>query len=417
MYKISIIGLGYVGLPLAIELSKYFKVIGYDINKKRINNLNKGIDSNNDIQISSIKNPNIVFTSIISNLKDSDTYIITVPTPILKNNKPDLNFLRKAFQLISKNLSKGDLVVLESTVYPGLTEDLANQYFVNKKKLKLNTDFYLGYSPERINPGDNINNIKNIKKIISASNKSSLIKMKKIYSKIIKAGLHETKNIKIAESAKVIENAQRDINIAFVNEIFKIFDNLNIDTHEVLDAASTKWNFLPFKPGLVGGHCIGVDPYYLTYLSKRKGYNPKVILSGRNVNDNMHKALIRSFTNYVQKNNFILKSMKVLFMGFAFKENCSDIRNTKIYDFHRDLKNKVKQIDIYDPYVNQTEVKNIYQIKLIKSPKSKNYDAIFILLGHDKFLKLGIGKISMFGKKKHFVLDLKNTFKRGFYSI
>jgi len=417
MFKISIIGLGYVGLPLAIELSKFFKIVGFDVNKTRVKSLSKGLDINNDILPKKINKSNILFTNKKNDLADSDTYIITVPTPILKNNNPDLFFLKKAFQDIGNFITKKNLVILESTVYPGLTEELANKYFVKQRGLILNKDFYLGYSPERINPGDKIKNIRNIKKIISASNNISLKKMRIIYSKIIKAGLHETKTIKIAESAKVIENAQRDINIAFVNEVFNIFDKLNIDTHQVLKAASTKWNFLPFKPGLVGGHCIGVDPYYLTYLSKMQGYHPDVILAGRNINDNMHKIIIRSFASHAHKKKFILKEMKVLFLGLAFKENCSDIRNTKIYNLHKDLKHKVKKIDIFDPYVNHTEVKKIYKLKLIKSPKIKHYDAIFILLGHKKFMSLGYNKIINFGKKKRVVFDLKNVFNKGLFPI
>ncbi len=417
MFNISVIGLGYVGLPLAIELSKFFEVTGYDVNKKRINNLRKGLDNNNDIKSKFLKSSNIKFSSNHNDIKDSNVYIITVPTPILKNNKPNLFFLKKAFEDISKLLSKGNLVILESTVYPGLTEKLANHYFDKKIGFKLNIDYFLGYSPERINPGDKINKIQNIKKIISASNKSSLVKMRNIYSKIIKSELYETKNIMIAESAKVIENSQRDINIAFINDIFNIFDNLNLDIHDVLDAASTKWNFLPFQPGLVGGHCIGVDPYYLTYLSKSKGYDPKVILSGRKLNDNMHKVIIKSFSNYVKNYNFKLKNMKVLFLGFAFKENCGDIRNSKIYNLYKQLNKKVKKIEIYDPHVDLIETKKIYNLQLINNLKNNTYDAIIVLLKHDKFLKLGYQKVRKLGKKKCLVYDLKNVFLKGICSL
>ena len=416
MFNISIIGLGYVGLPLAIELSRYFKVIGFDLNKNRIKKLKYGIDSNNDVKFKKNHNLNIFFTSKLKDLKKSDTYIITVPTPILKNNNPDLYFLKKAFIDVSNLISKGNLIILESTVYPGLTEKLANLYFSKKKGLKINHDFYLGYSPERINPGDNEKKIKDIKKIIASSDKSSLKKMNIIYSKIIKAGLFKAKNIKIAESAKVIENAQRDINIAFVNELYKIFDNLDIDINDVLEAASTKWNFLNFKPGLVGGHCIGVDPFYLTYLSKQKGYDPKVILSGRKVNDSMHNFIINSSIKKFKSCDLNPKKMKVLLLGFSFKENCSDIRNSKIFNLYSNLKEKINKLDVYDPYVDKNEVLKTYNLKIINTLKKNYYDAIYILLSHKKFKNMGYKKIRSFGKKKCVVYDLKNVFLKGNYS-
>ena len=380
MFNISVIGLGYVGLPLAIELSRYFKVIGFDLNKNRIKKLKYGIDSNNDVKFKKNHNLNIFFTSNLKDLKKSDTYIITVPTPILKNNNPDLYFLKKAFIDVSNLISKGNLIILESTVYPGLTEKLANLYFSKRKGLKINHDFYLGYSPERINPGDNEKKIKDIKKIIASSDKSSLKKMNIIYSKIIKAGLFKAKNIKIAESAKVIENTQRDINIAFVNELYKIFDNLDIDINDVLEAASTKWNFLNFKPGLVGGHCIGVDPFYLTYLSKQKGYDPKVILSGRKINDSMHNFIINSSIKKFKSCDLNPKKMKILLLGFSFKENCSDIRNSKIFNLYSNLKEKINKLDVYDPYVDKNEVLKTYNLKIINTLKKNYYDAIYILL-------------------------------------
>ena len=398
--KITIIGLGYIGLPLAIEFSKYYELVGFDKSITRIKDLKK----NDKI--------NFELTNNINQIKNSNIYIIAVPTPVFKNNNPDLRPLVKATSLVSKVLKKNDLIIYESTVFPGTTEDVLIPFIEKNSSKKINIDFHVGYSPERLNPGSKFDDIKKIIKVTSGSNRYAANKVDKLYKKIITVGTHKTSSIKIAEAAKVIENCQRDLNIAFINELYLIFNKLNINNYEILKAASTKWNFLNFLPGLVGGHCIGVDPYYLTYISKKNNYNPKVILSGRKINDNMSISVSKIFTQNLNKNKIKLKSSNILLLGFTFKENCDDIRNSKITDIYYYLKNKVRNIHVYDPIANKGQVKEYYNINLINSPKKNFYDGILILVKHDKFKSLKKIKIKNFAKNKCLVYDFKNLFNR-----
>ena len=410
--KICIFGLGYVGLPLAIEFAKKYNVVGFDKNHNRINQLNLGNDINKEFSKAEIiKNrKNLFFTFNKTDIKKSDFYIVAVPTPIKKNLKPDLFYLKTACLVISKMLTLNNIVIFESTVYPGLTEEFCVPLLEQNTSLKYNKDFFCGYSPERINPGDKSHQLNNIVKITSGSNKSTARIVDQLYKSIIKAGTYKVKNIKIAEAAKVIENTQRDLNIAFVNELSIIFDKLELNTNEVLEAASTKWNFLNFKPGLVGGHCIGVDPFYLTYKSKKEGYIPKFILSGRLINDNMSKFICKKILKSFKENKINLKNSKILIMGLSFKENCSDIRNSKVFDIiNYFIKNKVN-INIFDPCAeNLIQKYNKYRINKLK--KHNYYDAIIIAVGHKIFKKIGIKKIRSFAKKNSIVFDLKNIFK------
>ena len=416
---ISIIGLGYVGLPLALEFSKKFEVIGFDINKKRIHEIKKGFDTNGDIDLSLINSKNkIIFTSDDKFLLTSNIYIITVPTPIYKNYKPNLSIVYSAIKLISRFLTKNNFIIFESTVFPGATEELFIPLIERESNLKLNIDFFCGYSPERINPGDKNKKLTDIIKITSGSNNYSASFIDSLYKKIIKVGTCKVDNIKIAESAKVIENAQRDLNIAFVNELSIIFNKLGINTKKVLDAASTKWNFLNFKPGLVGGHCIGVDPYYLAYRSKQAGYNPKIILSGRNVNNFMPKFIFKEFIKNMKNKNIKVQNSKVLIMGITFKENCSDIRNSKSIEIYDLLLKKNINIQVFDPLANISELENNFNINTISFPKINYYDSILILVPHSKIKKLGKKKILSFTKKKSIIYDIKNTFfDKSFFSL
>ncbi len=411
MNKIAIVGLGYVGLPLSIEFSKYFEVVGYDINLNRINQLKNKIDKNKEISKNELKNSKkLFFTNKKKDIKKCNIFIITVPTPINKFNLPDLRLIKSATNLVSEFINKGDYIVFESTFYPGLTDDILIPIIENKTGLKINKDFYCGYSPERINPGDKKRKLKHIKKIVSGSNKHALSFVTKLYQKIIKAGIHKASSIKIAEAAKVIENCQRDINIAFVNELTIIFDKMNLNTNEILKAASTKWNFLNFKPGLVGGHCIGVDPYYLTNQAKKYGYNSKIILSGRSLNNNMGKYIANKLKKEMKLNKFKIKKSKLLIMGFTFKENCSDIRNTKIADVVKITSKYFKNVDIYDPMADYNEVKEIYKMKLLSKPKINYYDSIIILVNHNIFIKTGLKSILKYAKKNSLIYDFKNIF-------
>ena len=399
--KIGIIGLGYIGLPLANEFAKFHEVYGYDNNKKRILQIKKNLKKNKYF---------INFSDNIQTLKNCNIYIITVPTPVFKNKSPDLSHLINASKYVAKFLSRDDIVIYESTVYPGTTEDVLVPILEKYSKLKYNIDFFCGYSPERLNPGSSFEDISKIIKITSGSNKQTSNRVDALYKQIIKAGTYRAESIKIAEAAKVIENCQRDLNIALVNEFYLIFEKLKIDNYKVLKAASTKWNFIPFKPGLVGGHCIGVDPYYLTYASKKKGYYPKVILSGRKINDNMSSSITNIFFKNIIKHNFKIDSLKVLLMGFTFKEDCEDIRNSKIFDVFLNFSKKIKKIDIYDPIANKENVKKTYQIDMIEYPKLNYYDGILILNSHQYFKKMNLKNIIKFGKNKSLIYDFKNMF-------
>jgi len=394
--EIGIIGLGYVGLPLAVEFGKLYPTIGFDINEKRIDDLTKGIDltlevDNEDFYASKL----LRFSNNIEKLKTCNLFIVTVPTPVDKHNVPDLNPLRNASSMIGKILKKNDIVVYESTVYPGATEEVCVPILEKESGLIYNNDFFCGYSPERINPGDKKNKLTTIRKITSGSTEEVAETIDSVYSSIIKAGTYKASSIKVAEAAKVIENAQRDINIAFVNELSKIFNKLNIDTIEVLEAAETKWNFLPFRPGLVGGHCIGVDPYYLAQKAQEVGYHPEIILAGRRINDGMGDYVANQVVKLHIKEEKKIANSNVLILGITFKENVPDIRNSKIVDIYNSLKNFYFQIDICDPQANPEEVKHEYNIELkdYKQIVFSNYSCIILAVAHKEFMQIDIASI------------------------
>ncbi len=412
-FNISVIGLGYVGLPLAIELSKKFQVQAFDINLNRIKELIKGKDKNNEIKkIEFIKiKKKIKFTNKIQDLVKSNIFIITVPTPITKKNNPDLSYLKKATKMVAKILKKKDIVVYESTTYPGCTNEICIPILEEYSKMRVIKDFSCGYSPERINPGDKKNTITKIDKIVSSTDNQSLKKIKFIYQTILKANVIEVKTIKIAEGAKIIENTQRDLNIALINELMMLFNKLDIDFKSVLKAANTKWNFLNFKPGLVGGHCIGVDPYYLAYKSNLEGFNPRIILSGRKINDDMPKYLVSQFLKKLKKKHKSIKGKKILVMGLTFKENVKDIRNSKSFDVVRLMKKKRLKVYCYDRNVISNEINSYKDINLTSNLKRNYYDGILILVPHKHIKDLGEKKILNLIKKNGFIFDFKNTFK------
>ena len=395
---IAVVGLGYVGLPLAIEFSRKYKVVGYDINERRIAELSAGIDRTAEVESSLLKerlSSNYVLEGrlfLTSNLEDirlCQIYIVTVPTPISKLKTPDLSFLLDATKSIAQILKKGDIVVYESTVYPGCTEEECVPVLEGESGLNYNQDFFCGYSPERINPGDKKHTLTTIKKVVSASTSTVLDELEELYGSIVKAGIHRASSIKVAEASKAIENAQRDVNISFVNELALIFDKMGIDTREVLDAASTKWNFLKFAPGLVGGHCIGVDPYYLLHKSQSLGYNPQVILSGRNVNDKMGAFIAQKVIKLMIRKQIRIAGSKVLILGFTFKENCPDTRNTKVIDVVRELLEYNVSVDVYDPYACRDRTKVEYGISLMQcEPDFRQYSGIILAVGHDKFTQI-----------------------------
>ncbi len=409
--RIGIIGLGYVGLPLALEFSKEFPVIGFDISENRITDLQSGHDFTNEVYKSDlVEANNITFSSDSLDLKDCNFYIVTVPTPIKKNNKPDLGPLLSASNLVAKLLKKDDVVVYESTVYPGATEEDCVPILERISGLVLNNDFYIGYSPERINPGDKMHRLPNIKKVISGSNNESANFIERVYQNIITAGTYKAESIKVAEAAKVIENTQRDLNIALINELAIIFNLMDIDTEAVLRAAETKWNFLPFRPGLVGGHCIGVDPYYLTHKSKSLGYKPEIILAGRRLNDGMASFVSSQVLKLIAQKNININNAKILILGLSFKEDCPDIRNTKVVDIMNELIEYKCNVSVYDPWVSRLAAKKEYGIDLIKKIEVNQYDGIIIAVAHKQFKKLGIKKIKSYGKPNHVLYDLKYLF-------
>lgn len=385
MDKIGIIGLGYVGLPLAVEFGKVLDVVGFDINKERIAELEKGHDRTREVEDHELKAATrLTFSHNLNDLKSVNYFIVTVPTPVDEYRKPDLRPLQSASKTVGAVIKKGDIVIYESTVYPGCTEEDCVPIIEQVSGLKYNVDFFCGYSPERINPGDKLHRVTTIKKVTSGSTPEVAEKVDQLYRTVIQAGTHKASSIRVAEAAKVIENAQRDINIAFVNELALIFDKMGIDTHEVLEAAGTKWNFLPFKPGLVGGHCIGVDPYYLTYKAESLGYHPEVILAGRRINDNMGAHIAGNVIKLMAKNQLPVYGADVLVMGITFKENCPDIRNSKVVDVINELKSYGTNVDIYDPQADNEEVKHEYGLSLVDK-LSKKYHAIVLAVGHDEF--------------------------------
>lgn len=397
MDRICIIGLGYVGLPLAHAFSGKYEVIGFDISKKRVNELSKGYDRTLELSTKQIKEAlknSIRFTYKVSEIKNCNVYIVTVPTPIDKNKRPDLMPLIKASEIVGGVLKKNDIVIYESTVYPGATEEECVPVLERISGLKFNRDFYCGYSPERINPGDKQHTVKQILKVTSGSTSQIAKRVDNLYASIITAGTHLAPSIRVAEAAKVIENAQRDINIAFVNELAIIFNKLGIDTHDVLEAANTKWNFLPFKPGLVGGHCIGVDPYYLTHKAQSLGYNPEIILAGRRINDSMGIYIANQVIKLMIKKGHKIEGSEILVLGITFKENCTDIRNSKVVDVIEELSEFGCNIDIYDPWADENEVKNQYGLDLISEIDILKYNCIILAVAHNEFNALPIKNLN-----------------------
>lgn len=416
--KIAIIGQGYVGLPLAIEFAKHFAVVGFDINERRIRELSLGKDSTLEaspadlkevIEFGKLGNRGIVFSEDESILDDCNIIIVTVPTPIDQFKAPDLTPLRSASAMIGKHLSVGDIVIYESTVYPGCTEEECVPVLESYSGLTFNKDFYCGYSPERINPGDKVNTLTKIKKVTSGSTPQIAIQVDDLYKMIIEAGTHKAPNMMVAEASKAIENAQRDVNISFVNELALIFDRIGIDTHDVLEAAGTKWNFLPYKPGLVGGHCIGVDPYYLAHKAESLGYHPQVILSGRRVNDNMGMFVANKVVKLMIGNGHVIKGAKVLILGITFKENCPDIRNTRVVDIVTELDGFGCTTAIYDPWADASQVKVEYGLEIISELPTEKYGAVILAVGHKEFLTLDLAAL----KDEHaIVFDTKGLYSR-----
>ncbi len=410
--KICVIGLGYVGLPLARLFSTKYPTVGFDLNKKRVDALMAGHDStlevDDELLQSAIKN-GFICTDTLDSIKDCNFYVVAVPTPVDENNNPDLTPLYRASETVGKVLSKGDIVVYESTVYPGVTEDECIPVVEKVSGLKYNVDFYAGYSPERINPGDKKRTVENIKKVTSGSTPKVAEVVDDVYASVITAGTHKASTIKVAEASKVIENSQRDINIAFVNELSKIFNKMGIDTQDVLAAASTKWNFLPFKPGLVGGHCIGVDPYYLAQCAQRYGYNPEIILAGRRMNDSMGDYVANETIKLMLKKGIQVLKSNILILGLSFKENCTDIRNTKVRDIYNSLKEYNVNLTVYDPWVDSKIAHEEYGIPVIDKLPEEKYDAAIMAVAHNEFLDFNIlGCL----KEKHVIFDVKGILNR-----
>jgi len=419
---IAVIGLGYVGLPLARLFATKYPVVGFDVNQHRVNEINQGIDRTLEVEGQILKdalvaeNPvhtatNGLFCSFNSeDIKDCNFYVVTVPTPVDKNNRPDLTPLLKASESVGRVISKGDIVVYESTVYPGATEDDCIPVIEKISGLKYNIDFYAGYSPERINPGDKEHTVEKIRKVTSGSTPEIAEIVDKTYRAVIQAGTHKAASIRVAEAAKVIENSQRDINIAFVNELAKIFNAMKIDTHDVLEAASTKWNFLPFQPGLVGGHCIGVDPYYLAQKAQEAGYHPEIILAGRRMNDSMGKYVASEVVKLMIQNEVPVKNSKVLMLGITFKENCPDIRNTKATDIYHELVSYGINVDIYDPWASPEEVFHEYALTITQQlNKSVEYGAVILAVAHDEFMKIDL---QTFKTRGAIIYDVKGILSR-----
>ncbi|MDC0466411.1 Vi polysaccharide biosynthesis UDP-N-acetylglucosamine C-6 dehydrogenase TviB [Gammaproteobacteria bacterium] len=409
--QIAVVGMGYVGLPLAVEFGRKRSVIGFDTNEIRIKELKKGIDNTLETSHQELKDiSQLSYTNILKDLKDCKVFIVTVPTPIDKYKKPDLTPLKKATESIGSILKKGDVVIYESTVYPGATEEVCVPILEEHSGLSYNTDFYCGYSPERINPGDKEHRITTIKKVTSGSTPEVAIAIDELYQEIITAGTYMANSIKVAEAAKVIENTQRDVNIALINELALIFNKLDIDTEAVLDAAGTKWNFLPFRPGLVGGHCIGVDPYYLTHKSLEVGYNPEMILAGRRINDDMGAFIVDQVSKLMTKKGISIDGANILIMGLTFKENCPDIRNTKVVDLVEGFEGYNCNVDVYDPWVNHDQAIIEYNIKTADQPKEGMYDAIVLAVAHDLFREFSLEQIKALGKDNHIIYDIKYLF-------
>ena len=412
--KIAVIGLGYVGLPLAVEFGKKLPVIGFDINQNRINELKSGTDHTLEVDNEDLASAKqLRFSSDINELSECNFYIVTVPTPIDKHKQPDLTPLIKASTAIGNVLETGDIVVYESTVYPGATEEVCIPELERSSGLTFNKDFFAGYSPERINPGDKEHRVINILKVTAGSTPEVADLVDNVYNLIIKAGTHKAPSIKVAEAAKVIENTQRDVNIALINELAVIFNKMGIDTEAVLTAAGTKWNFLPFRPGLVGGHCIGVDPYYLTHKAQAIGYNPEIILAGRRLNDSMGEYVVTQLVKTMIKKRIQVEGAKVLILGLSFKENCPDVRNTKVIDIVHELREYNINVDVYDPWVDADEARHEYGISPINdiaNLENSSYDGVILAVAHNQFIEMGVEKIRDLGKQNHVLYDLKYLF-------
>jgi len=411
--RIAVIGLGYVGLPLAVEFGKHRSVIGFDINAERIASLRKGNDHTLEVNKEELAQATyLTFSSDINELAECNFFIVTVPTPIDEYKQPDLTPLIKASEAIGSLLKKDDIVVYESTVYPGATEEVCIPVLEQVSRLTFNQDFYAGYSPERINPGDKEHRVTNILKVTAGSTPEVADFVDDVYNLIITAGTHKAPSIKVAEAAKVIENTQRDVNIALINELAVIFNKMGIDTEAVLKAAGTKWNFLPFRPGLVGGHCIGVDPYYLTHKAQAIGYNPEIILAGRRLNDSMGEYVVTQLVKTMIKKRIQVEGAKVLILGLSFKENCPDVRNTKIIDIVHELEEYNIEVDVYDPWVDTAEAEREYNVTPVIEPAANSYDGIILAVAHNEFVEMGIHKIRSLGKTSHVLYDLKYVFAK-----
>lgn len=406
--RVAVVGLGYVGLPLAVEFGKYFPTVGFDIKAERIAELRMGRDSTLEVsseELSEVKQ--LVFADRETDIANCNVFIATVPTPIDRYKRPDLRPIESASHTIGRALKKGDVAIFESTVYPGATEEVCVPIMERESGLKFNQDFYVGYSPERINPGDKEHRVSSILKVTSGSTPEAAEFVDALYRKVITAGTYKASSIRVAEAAKVIENTQRDVNIALINELALIFERLGIDTEEVLKAAGTKWNFLPFRPGLVGGHCIGVDPYYLTHKAQEIGYHPEVILAGRRINDSMGAHVAERVVKLMTRKRIHVAGANVLMMGLAFKENCPDLRNTRVVDVIEELKGYHANVDVYDPWVDAQEAQHEYGLTPVKEPKAGHYDAVILAVSHHQFLTLGVAKIRAFGKPDAILFDVK----------
>jgi len=405
--RLAIIGLGYVGLPLAVEFGKKFTVFGFDINQERINQLNESFDITQEVSKQELSDAKLItYTTTADDLVSCDVFIVTVPTPLYESKQPDLSPLKAASELVGSVLRRGGLVVYESTVYPGATEEFCVPILEQKSGLKFNKDFYVGYSPERINPGDKEHRLTTIKKITSGSTEKIAESVDSLYRAIISAGTHKASSIKVAEAAKIIENTQRDLNIGLINELALIFNKMEIDTEEVLAAAKTKWNFLPFSPGLVGGHCIGVDPYYLTYKAELLGFHPEIILAGRRINDGMGAYVARQLIKKMIERKTHVKDSNVLILGLTFKENCPDTRNTRVVDVISELQGYGANVDVFDPWVDKGAV----MLNIIQEPEKSFYDAIIVTVAHKYFVEMGVDAIREFGKESALLFDVKSVF-------
>ncbi|HEX4974722.1 MAG TPA: Vi polysaccharide biosynthesis UDP-N-acetylglucosamine C-6 dehydrogenase TviB [Pseudomonadales bacterium] len=411
--RIAIIGLGYVGLPLAVEFGKKFSTLGFDIDSARISELKKHHDKTQEVSSTELAaSTHLTFTDKVEQLSACNIYIVTVPTPIDEHKNPDLRPLISASRTVGRVLSKGDIVIYESTVYPGATEEVCVPELEAVSGLKFNVDFFAGYSPERINPGDKSHRLPGITKITSGSTPDIAEKVNALYQSIIVAGTHQASSIRVAEAAKVIENTQRDLNIALINELAMIFSKLGIDTEEVLNAAGTKWNFLPFRPGLVGGHCISVDPYYLTHKAQAIGYLPEVILAGRRINDSMGRYIAERVIKLMTKKRIHIVGSKILIMGLTFKENCPDLRNTRVIDIYRELSDYNAQIDIYDPWADSQEARDHYDVPLVNTLPSGQYDAVIVAVGHKQFKEMSVTDLHALCKESHVIFDVKHVFPK-----